>query len=181
MPWEKGAPSPGLVDFLENHPPIEGQVLVAGCGYGHDVRAISSAANRVLGLDLAPSAIQGAESFSRVGNERYELGDLFALPMEMHGAFDWMWEHTCFCAIDPSMRTRYVESAVTALKPGGHYLAIFYMEPRDPGEDGPPFGSTKAELDGLFGAKFELIREWLPEKTYAGREGRELMRLYRRR
>ena len=39
MPWEKGAPSPGLVDFLSAHPDLErGHVCVPGCGTGHDVR-----------------------------------------------------------------------------------------------------------------------------------------------
>src|ERR1043166_9113599 len=39
MPWEKGAPSPGLVDFLAAHPALpRGTVCVPGCGTGHDVR-----------------------------------------------------------------------------------------------------------------------------------------------
>ena len=39
MPWEKGAPSPGLVDFLAAHPDLpRGTVCVPGCGSGHDVR-----------------------------------------------------------------------------------------------------------------------------------------------
>ena len=37
MPWEKGAPSPGLVDFLAAHPELpRGTVCVPGCGTGHD-------------------------------------------------------------------------------------------------------------------------------------------------
>ena len=180
-PWEKGAPSPGLLEFLENNPPIEGDVLVVGCGFGHDVRAISTADNEVIGLDLAPSAIKGAREFPRVANESYRQGDLLELSPDLHGGFDWIWEHTCFCAIDPTLRRQYVQSAALALKPGGHLLAIFYMTPRDPAEGVPPYGATKSELDGLFGKKFELLKEWQPSRTYEGREGRELMRLLRKR
>src|SRR6266568_7533757 len=44
MPWEKGAPSPGLVDFLAAHPDLpRGTVCVPGCGTGHDVRAWAGA------------------------------------------------------------------------------------------------------------------------------------------
>src|SRR6266446_5862054 len=44
MPWEKGAPSPGLVDFLAAHPDLpRGTVGVPGCGTGHDVRAWAAA------------------------------------------------------------------------------------------------------------------------------------------
>lgn len=72
MSWEKGAPSPGLVDFLASHPELGGgdapvasasivklrqktqatatrasrppsTVCVPGCGTGHDVRAWAQA------------------------------------------------------------------------------------------------------------------------------------------
>jgi SAM-dependent methyltransferase len=190
MPWEKGEPNPALLEFLEQHR-LEGRVLVPGCGYGHDVRAIAQAgAAEVVGLDLAPSAIAGAQAWSADRADRikrplpvsFELGDFFALPPRHQGAFDWLFEHTCFCAIDPAMRGAYARSAAAALKPGGHYLAIFYMNPdMDPGETGPPFGSNAEDLDALFGEAFELERVWTPTRGYAGRVGREAMRLYRRK
>jgi SAM-dependent methyltransferase len=176
-PWDKGAPSPGLVDFLAAEP-VTGRVLVPGCGAGHDVRALAKTANEVIGLDVAPSAIAAAERFLRVGPERYELGDLFALPPHLRGAFDWVWEHTCFCAIDPAQRPAYVEAVATALKPRGRLLAIFYLDPgHDSPDEGPPFGVSLPELDRLFATHFELEREWLPTRAYPGREGREWMRV----
>src|SRR5436305_15332697 len=57
MPWEKGAPSPGLVDFLAAHPKLPGgTVCVPGCGTGHDVRAWAAAGFKVFGYDIATSA-----------------------------------------------------------------------------------------------------------------------------
>ena len=181
-PWEKGAPSPGLLEYLETNPPLDGKILVPGCGWGHDVRAISTPANEVTGLDIAPSAIQGADSFAKTGRETYRLEDLFNLPSDMRETFDWVWEHTCFCAIDPSMRPAYVQAVSTALKPGGHLLAIFYLDPGNDNEhDGPPFGVTPAQLDAFFSDSFQLVREWLPSRAYPGREGREWMRLLKKR
>ena len=59
MPWEKGAPSPGLVDFLAGHPRLpRGTVLVPGCGTGHDVRVWAAAGFAATGCDIAPSAIR---------------------------------------------------------------------------------------------------------------------------
>src|SRR5215469_12304314 len=44
MPWEKGAPSPGLVDFLAAHRDLShGTVCVPGCGSGHDVLELARA------------------------------------------------------------------------------------------------------------------------------------------
>src|ERR1043165_6527829 len=62
MPWEKGEPSPGLVDFLASHPELaRGTVCVPGCGTGHDVRAWAKAGFKVFGCDIAPSAIKRAD------------------------------------------------------------------------------------------------------------------------
>lgn len=177
MPWEKGAPSPGLVEYLERNPPLNGKILVPGCGWGHDVRAISRGDNEVVGLDIAPSAVKGAETFPKTGREIYRLADLFNLPADLRQSFDWVWEHTCFCAIDPSLRTSYVQAVEGALKPHGCLLAIFYMNPDH--DEGPPFATTIAELDALFGEAFELVREWMPSCAYEGRESREWMRLMR--
>src|SRR5258708_19964101 len=56
MPWEKGAPSPGLVDFLSAHPNLpKGMVCVPGCGTGHDVRAWARAGFDTTGYDIAPA------------------------------------------------------------------------------------------------------------------------------
>jgi SAM-dependent methyltransferase len=176
-PWDKGAPSPGLVDFLALEP-VHGRVLVPGCGLGHDVRALAATADEVLGLDIASLAVERADRMPKVGHERYALGDFFNLPAELRGAFDWVFEHTCFCAINPAQRPAYVASVAAALKPGGHYLAIFYLDPgNDSPDEGPPFEVSVAELDRLFSPRFTLVREWLPQRAYPGREGREWMRV----
>jgi SAM-dependent methyltransferase len=176
-PWDKGAPSPGLIDFLAANS-LPGRVLVPGCGAGHDVRAIASRGSEVVGIDIAPSAITAAEAFPKVAGERYELANLFDLPASLRGSFDWVWEHTCFCAIDPAMRQAYVEAVAGALRPGGNLLAIFYLDPgNDNLDEGPPFEVSVAELDRLFQPHFSLAREWLPQRAYEGREGREWMRL----
>lgn len=181
MPWEKGGPSPGLVDYLRTEP-VRGRVLVPGCGLGHDVRALAATADEVVGIDIAPSAVKGARAFPSIGGERYEKADLFALPSSWQGSFDWVWEHTCFCAIQPAQRPAYVESVAGALRPGGHLLAIFYLDPgNDSPDEGPPFEVSVAELDRLFLPRFSLVREWPPEHAYAGREGREWMRIFTRR
>jgi SAM-dependent methyltransferase len=177
-PWEKGAPSPGLVDWLAANQ-ISGRVLVPGCGSGHDARVLAARGAHVIGIDIAPSAIRTASAFQRAADEQYILADLFNLPVEYLGAFDWVFEHTCFCAIDPALRPDYVSAVARTLKHGGHLLAVFYMTPDS--DDGPPWGATKLELDALFNPHFDLLAEWVPVRAYTGREDRELMRLLRRK
>ncbi len=179
-PWEKGVPHPGLVDFLKGHGPLKGEIFVPGCGSGHDVRALSAPENHPLGVDLAPFAMTKAKSRPAIAHEEYLLADLFDLPAELDGRFDWIFEHTCFCAIDPSLRKDYVSTIVRLLKPGGRLLAIFFINP-DHEEDGPPHRVSTAELEEFFGKCFAVEQEWVPQRTHPGRENRELMRVLVRR
>ena len=178
-PWEKGQPHPGLVDYLARHGPPKGEIFVPGCGSGHDVRALSALDNHVLGVDLAPFAIKKAKARPAIAKEEYLLADLLDLPAKFDRQFDWVFEHTCFCAIDPSQRNEYVKTIVRLLKPGGRLLAIFFINP-DYDEDGPPYRVSTAELEEFFGRCFALEREWVPKRTHPGREERELMRVLRR-
>src|SRR4051812_32996839 len=130
MPWEKGEASPGLVDFLAAHPELQrGTVAVPGCGTGHDVRAWASAGFKVSGFDLAPTALQLArEKTNSAGltatfEQRNFLEDAPPQP------FDWLFEHTLFCAINPARRDDYMKALVRWLKPGGQFLAVFYTIP----------------------------------------------------
>ena len=186
-PWDKGAAAPPLLEWLEQpgHR-FDGEMLVPGCGLGHDVRAIAATkqARELVGLDYSPAALAQARRQPPTGNETYVEADLFALPPEFCGRFDWVFEHTCFCAIDPARRADYVRAVAGALRRGGHLLAIFYLQPWNAGEPsppggGPPFGTSREELDDLFAGRFELLEEATPTRSYRGREGRELIRLLR--
>lgn len=184
-PWDKGAPAPALADFLQEEP-LTGDILVPGCGLGHDVRAIATAAPEahVVGLDIAPTAVRKAQEFVPMGRERFRFGNLFDLDPELRGAFDWVWEHTCYCAIPPEKRDAYVVAVHTALRPGGHLLGVFYLDPYDddhrPDDGRPPFGTSLEDLEQRLRARFQILKSWVPERAYPGREGRERMILAQR-
>jgi SAM-dependent methyltransferase len=177
MQWEKGAPSPGLVDFLAAHPDLNyGTVCVPGCGTGHDVRAFAHAGFSASGFDLAPSAIRLAEEKTKAAGltAKFQLADF--LRAEPPQKFDWLFEHTLFCAIQPHERDDYVRAVLRWLKPGGDYLAVNYF---DCGPEGPPWPTTRAEQLERFAPHFDLQADWTP-RSYPSREGRERMFHWRR-
>lgn len=179
MPWEKGEPSPGLVDFLERDAGTSrGSVLVPGCGTGHDVRAWRRAGFNATGLDVAPSAIQAAlEKTSAAGLPAdFRVGDF--LQDEPFARFDWVFEHTLFCAIDPVRRDDYVRAVLRWLKPDGQLLAVHYMLRE--GAQEPPYGCTQEELMERFTPHFQLMAGWVP-RSYPNRTGLELMLHWRRK
>ena len=104
------------------------------------------------------------------------MADLFDLPAKFDYQFDWVFEHTCFCAIDPGMRQDYVDTVVRLLKPQGKLLAIFFPNP-DHDEPGLPYGVSLEELEKFFGPHFVSGARMDPARTHPGREGRELMRV----
>lgn len=184
-PWDKGAAAPPLVELLERHGVDlfgDGPVWVPGCGTGHDVRLLAARGIRALGVDIAAGAIQRAQSHPRVADEEYEKLDVLdAGPLE-HRRASAIWEHTCFCAIDPSRRGDYASAAGALLEPGGVLAGVFFLNPYDPGEErcGPPFGATRREIDTCLGPWFERIDDWVPTQTYPCRQGREWVAVYRR-
>jgi SAM-dependent methyltransferase len=180
-PWDKGAPAPALADFLREHR-IRGRVLVPGCGHGHDARALAAPPDAaVVGLDLSPLAIAQAQKLSAgaSGNLSFVTGDFFHLPPDYADSFDWLVEHTCFCAIDPRRRGDYVLAAARALRDGGRLFGIFYLNPDS--DSAPPFPVTRQELSALFDPHFTQLDEWVPKNSFPGREQRELVRLLQKR
>jgi SAM-dependent methyltransferase len=180
MPWDKGEPSPGLVDFLAAHLELpRGTVCVPGCGTGHDVREFARAGFDTFGFDIAPGAISLAmEKTNAVGlKAEFKLADFLrdAPPQK----FDWLFEHTLFCAIKPSGRDDYVQAVLRWLKPGGNYLAVSYLVPADR-DEGPPFTTTREEQWRRFSPHFDLLAEWTP-RSYPNRAGLEWMFWWRRK
>jgi SAM-dependent methyltransferase len=176
-PWNKGEPSPGLVDFLNEHPTVPpGTVLLPGCGLGHDARAFAQRSFRATGYDIAPSAVRLAGAMTPHGmTAEFREGDfLFDQPF---GQFDWIFEHTCFCAIDPMYREEYVNATLRWLKPGGQLLAVHYLIP---GTDGPPFGTTREEIIARFSPHYARVDDWVP-RSYPNRTGLERMFWWQRK
>jgi SAM-dependent methyltransferase len=143
---------------------------------------ISSLGPETLGLDLAPLALAKATEFPTTGKESYELGDFLDPAWRRGKTFTAIWEHTCYCAIDPSRRPDYAAACKELILPGGHLIGVFFLTPNDPGEEdeGPPFNASIFELDARFAPEFERINSWVPENAFSGREGREWVAIYRR-
>ncbi|MCF7786072.1 MAG: methyltransferase domain-containing protein [Prosthecobacter sp.] len=172
-PWDKGLPSPPLVEWLTNNT-LSGSVLVPGCGVGHDVAHLVSRGIDAYGLDIAPTAVERAKAHYPQLAERFVCADLF----EFRGQYDAIVEHTCLCALPPEWRTKYRDAVTSLLKPGGLFVGVFFINPEmDPGETGPPFGISPDELTALFAEHFQVLGSQSPTAAYPGREGRESLRV----
>lgn len=175
QPWDLGAPTPALVDFLDATPPAAGRIAVPGCGRGYDVRYLTQQGYDATGFDFSERAVAAARTLARMTDSpaRFEMRDVFALGAEYPGAFDGVWEYTCYCAIEPARRAEYVDTLATIVRPGGFLLACFF--PTGAGRGGPPFPVDVDEMRALVGRAFRIECEFAPPQSPNGRAGKELV------
>jgi methyl halide transferase len=178
-PWDLGVWAPPFRTFLDSPyalPP--GKLLVPGCGSGYDCLLFLSRGFEVTGLDFSESAIRIAmEKFQDtglLGTKGYLLHrDLFDIH-EYAGYFDYVLEHTCFCAIHPSRRRSYSLVVKDLLKPGGKLIALWWLLDH---KGGPPYAASKDEIFDLFSENFRIELAYEPADSIPDRKGRELFTL----
>lgn len=179
-PWELGTFSPPLKTFLDSPYRVpSGKIAVLGCGTGHDALLFAYYGYYVVGFDFAPSAVASTEAkFAQYGflgkNAEVVQHDIFDLH-NYRGHFDYVLEHTCFCAIHPARRKTYELVVRDLLKPEGKLIALWWLIDRQ--GPGPPFSVSKDELFELFSPdfRFDMVHE--PTDSVPDRKGQELFTL----
>ena len=171
--WDLGEAAPAFASFLNSaNKPTPGKTAVLGCGRGYDAVLFAEYGFEVIGFDFAPTAITDSIALAQTKNTTAQFlqRDIFELAPEFAHHFDYVVEHTCFCAIPPERRQEYVQLVRSILRPNGKLIAVFFTHNR-PG--GPPFGSTPAEIRQYFETDFELISLDPVLNSVASRQGDE--------
>ena len=177
--WDLGGPPPVLVrEVARRAPPPALRVLVPGAGFGHDALAWARAGHAVTAVDLAATPCRVlAERAARSGLLLdVRQADVLALPPDLRGAFDLVWEQTCLCALDPAQHAAYARAMAEALRPGGTLLGLFWNHGMT---GGPPFDLTRAAVRALFAGVEEVSLADVPDSP-PGRSN-EFLGTWRRR
>jgi methyl halide transferase len=176
--WHLGCPAPPFINLLASLlTPPPGKIAVLGCGKGQDALLFSTAGFEVMGFDFAPSAIDHASKLAqaRALNAQFLQRDIFDLAAEFPQGFDYILEHTCFCAIDPTLRSSYVQLVKKLLRPQGQLIALFYTHQRS---GGPPFGIKPAEVLDFFSPYFEVISFQVAKNSITRNQGEEHLAIF---
>ena len=100
-------------------------------------------------------------------------GSFFDLPEDGNEKFDFIYDYTFLCALDPSIRVAWAEKMAALLKPDGELLTLIFPI-RENSTDGPPFKvSLELFTDLLVPVGFECTRLELlpPELCHRNRDG----------
>lgn len=135
--WDLCEPTPVFERLAANGRFPPGEMIVLGAGRGHDARLFARAGFTVTAVDFADEAVKAMrESADPAAPVEIVQADIFNLPGEMNGRFDYILEYTCFCAIDPTRRAEYADLTARLLKHGGLIIALAFPISRHVG--GPP-------------------------------------------
>jgi len=179
-PWDKGEPSPPMVQYLERNT-VRGRTFVPGCGRGHEVALAVEHGLDAIGLDIAPTGMAEARALYPQWAGRFVGGDLFNPAAELHNAFDVVLEHTCMSGLHPSLRGGYRRGIDRTLRAGGLLIGVWFINPDlDPGEEGPPYPFSVEYLTAFFADGYEIVEDYVPDVAFPGRKGRERVRVLRR-
>jgi methyl halide transferase len=170
--WDLGQAAPPFMSLLSGeNAPRPGKTIVPGMGRGHEALLFAQKGFEVTGVDFAPSAIAATQAQAEARGLQINTiqRNIFELVPELAGQFDYVVEHTCFCALVPDLRSDYVQLVWDLLKPGGELIALFWAHNL---AGGPPFGVAVAELKELFG-RFETVQFELALNSLPSRQGEE--------
>ena len=178
--WDLGGPAPTFTRLAASGRFVPGSMIVLGAGRGHDARLFADHGFQVTAVDFTAYAVREMRRLTDpTAPIKILQHDIFALPREFNGKFDYVLEYTCFCAIDPRRRSDYADLVAHLLKPGGMYIDLAF--PLSTHSGGPPFAVSVAELLDLFYSRgFTLLaREEAAEST-AKRRGLEELFIFQK-
>ena len=135
----------------------------------------------MVGLDLSATAVRAAEERLQglapelrppPGSASFVCGSFFDLPTDPAAQFDFVYDYTFLCALEPSVRGQWAQKMAELVAPGGTLLTLIF--PICEKEGGPPFKvSLQLYRELLEPVGFECRELDLlpPELSHPGRDG----------
>ncbi|NDL71537.1 thiopurine S-methyltransferase [Vreelandella alkaliphila] len=155
------------------------KVLVPLCGKSLDMRWLADKGYPVLGIELAPEAIeqflvqrnagvsrytQAGFDVSRQGNVELWCGDFFHLHIQQAAEVGAFYDRASLIALPPATRERYAFHLAQLVPPGAKGLLIGLTH--EEADAGPPFSVPDSEIQRLLTPNFrvELVENREPDE-----------------
>lgn len=170
--WNLGEPAEALKDMLPRLKLPKSRVLVLGCGEGHDAALFAQAGHVVTGVDFSKEAVERAQkNYGHIPGLKFVEQDAFKLDASYQNSFDIVFEHTCYCAIEPSRRKDLVKVWKSVLHDQGQLMGVFFTMYK---KLGPPYGGSEWELRQRLKDSFQFVFWGRWQKSLPKRQGKEL-------
>ncbi|KAJ5264624.1 hypothetical protein N7505_007417 [Penicillium chrysogenum] len=166
--WDRGKPSPALIDLLEQREDIlspiaaNGQrkkILIPGCGKGYDVVMLALHGFDAVGLEISSKRVSTAEVYAHKelqtpqpynfgsalaskferGSVSFIQGDFFQSDCTKGEKFDVIYDYTFLCALHPEMRSQWASRMADLLFSGGLLVCLEFPLFKELSRPGPPW------------------------------------------
>lgn len=174
--WDVGEITTPLKDYIDQIKNKDLKILIPGAGNGYEFDyLISKGFKNVWVVDIAKQPLENLASRNPEFKNNFIESDFF----ELNQQFDLIIEQTFFCALEPNLRSKYVDKMHSLLNNKGKLFGLLFDFELT--EVGPPFGGCKEEYIELFKEKFNLKVLDRAYNSIKPREGRELFFIFEKK
>ena len=168
--WDIGYISSPLKEYFDQLSNKNIKILIPGAGNSYEAEYLHHHGfTNVYVADLSEIPLKNIKK--RVPDfpqEHLICGNYF----DIRQKFDLIIEQTFFCAINPSLRKKYVKKASQLLYTSGKIVGLLFSIPLN--LDHPPFGGNKDEYQNLFYPYFHIEIMESANNSIPKRMGNEL-------
>ncbi len=168
--WDLGACSPPLKEYIDQLKNKSLKILIPGAGNAYEAEYLfrKGFVNTHI-VDVSKEAILSFQkrmpSFPKA---QIHHKDFF----QLKDAFDLIIEQTFFCALNPKLRSNYVQKMYELLNERGKLVGLLFNIPMN--ADHPPYGGNKNIYVDLFKTHFEISTLQEAYNSVKPRSGNEL-------
>jgi SAM-dependent methyltransferase len=160
VPWDRGGPSPLLVEWTAARE-LDGRgrrAMVVGCGLGDDAEHVAALGYETVAFDIAPTAIRGARRRFPDSAVAYVVADVLDPPAEWRSAFDFVVESITVQALPDPPRPAAIANVASLVAPGGTLLVLAAAREQHEPANGPPWPLVRAEVEAFATGGVEAVR-----------------------
>lgn len=169
IPWADLEPNPNLILWhTTTRYDFSGQrVLKIGCGLGDDCEYLQSAGGIVSGFDISRTAIEWCKRRFPGSGVEYSANDLFNVPKDWSGSFQFVLESYTLQVLPPDLRPRAMDAISGLVADGGTLLVICRARHETSPVGQMPWPITKQELLGFGerGLTLEKLEDYHDDET----------------
>lgn len=169
--WDIGYEAPAIKKILNEIQDKNISILIPGCGNAYEAAyAYNIGFHNTYVIDWAAEPLENfKKNYPQFPKEQIIQSDFFAF----EGQFDLIIEQTFFCAIQTTLREKYVEKVASLLKDNGQLRGLLFNCHFE--KEGPPFGGSTQEYKKLFEKHFDILSMDTCVDSIVPRQGNEVL------
>lgn len=169
--WDIGSISTPIKEYIDQLTDKTIKILIPGCGNAYEAEYLfENGFTNVYLIDLSPIALENFKNRVKNFPENQLICDDF-FNLKTH-YFNLIIEQTFFCAINPTLRSKYAEQVARLLHKNGKLVGLLFNDELN--SDKPPFGGRKDEYLTYFLPHLHIEIMESSYNSIVPRAGREL-------